>query len=246
MKTIDFSYFIERYNACEMNEAEKLWFQKELDGNEKLRKEVELRRSTDAILKKQDVINLRAKLTAIEKSRETEVSAKKRLIPGYFKYAAVVALLIATGGLVIFTNQPDRDILEKYYKPYDAASSLRSDKVNPNPDFNLALEYYKIHDYRNAAIYFSRTLSEQPGDMHSALLQGISNFEIRNYPEAEESFVRVIDDNKNLYIDHAQWYLSLCYIKTDEKEKAAEMLAIIEKSKSIYNKDAKKILRNLK
>src|SRR5512140_3128610 len=118
MKTIDFSYFIERYNACEMDEAEKLWFQKELDGNEKLRKEVELRKKTDAILKKQDVIGLRSKLTAIEKSRETEVYAKKRLMPGYFKYAAVLALLIAIGGLVIFNNkQPDSDILEKYYKP---------------------------------------------------------------------------------------------------------------------------------
>jgi len=55
----------------------------------------------------------------------------------------------------------------------------------------------------------------------------------------------VIDDNKNLYIDHAQWYLALCYIKTDENQKAAEQLAIIEKSKSIYRKDARKILRSL-
>ena len=32
MKTIDFSYFIERYNAGEMSDAEKEWFQKELKG----------------------------------------------------------------------------------------------------------------------------------------------------------------------------------------------------------------------
>ena len=37
MKTIDFSYFIERYNAGEMSESEKQWFLKELEGNEKLR-----------------------------------------------------------------------------------------------------------------------------------------------------------------------------------------------------------------
>ena len=30
MKTIDFSYFIERYNAGEMSEAEKLWFRRKL------------------------------------------------------------------------------------------------------------------------------------------------------------------------------------------------------------------------
>ncbi len=47
MKTIDFSYFIERYNAGEMDEAEKQWFRKELRDNEKLRNEVELRSKTD-------------------------------------------------------------------------------------------------------------------------------------------------------------------------------------------------------
>jgi len=38
MKTIDFSYFIERYNANEMSDAERTWFRKELDGNDQLRK----------------------------------------------------------------------------------------------------------------------------------------------------------------------------------------------------------------
>jgi len=56
MKTIDFSYFIERYNAGEMDDAEKQWFTKELNDNEKLRKEVELRRTTDTILKNQDLM----------------------------------------------------------------------------------------------------------------------------------------------------------------------------------------------
>ena len=54
MKTIDFSYFIERYNAGEMSEAEKQWFQKELEGNENLRKEVYLRKNTDKVLKNQE------------------------------------------------------------------------------------------------------------------------------------------------------------------------------------------------
>jgi hypothetical protein len=36
MKTIDFSYFIESFNAGEMNQAEKVWFLKELNGNESL------------------------------------------------------------------------------------------------------------------------------------------------------------------------------------------------------------------
>jgi len=40
MKTIDFSYFIERYNTGEMDTMEKKWFIKELEGNKALQKEV--------------------------------------------------------------------------------------------------------------------------------------------------------------------------------------------------------------
>ncbi|MFZ0281475.1 MAG: tetratricopeptide repeat protein [Bacteroidales bacterium] len=248
MKTNDFSYFIERFNAGEMDEAEKQWFRREIDGNQKLRNEVDIRQKADAILKKQDVINLRSKLNLIEKKRETDVSPRKhqRLIK--IKYAALIACLVTLGGIALISNKNpgNEEIMERYYRSYEATSSLRSGVVIDNPDFNLALEYYKIHDYRIAAIYFSRALENKPGDMQAALLEGISNFEIENYPEAKKSFGNVIDDRNNLYIDHARWYLALCYIKTEEMQKAAEQLAVIERSKSIYKKDARKLGRNLK
>jgi hypothetical protein len=248
MKTIDFSYFIERYNAGEMDDAEKQWFTKELNENEKLRKEVDLRRKTDAILKNQDIMNLRNKLIAIEKRRETPLHSKK---PGRrlnIKYAAAIAGFVIIGSIALLSNRQLRsdEILEKFYKPYEATSSLRSEEMIKNMDYKMALEYYNIHDYRNASIYFARVLENDPGNMHSELLNGISNFENRNYPEAKGSFSKVIADNNNYYIDHAQWYLALCYIKTEEKQKAIDQLAIIEKSKTIYRKDARKILKSLK
>ena len=55
MKTIDFSHFIERYIAGEMGEDEKQWFEKELEGNENLRSEVDLRKKTDLVLKNQNI-----------------------------------------------------------------------------------------------------------------------------------------------------------------------------------------------
>jgi len=248
MKTIDFSYFIERYNAGEMDDAEKEWFRKELNNNEKLRKEVDLRRRTDTILKNQDVMNLRNKLNAIEKKRSVPLPAKK---PGRrinIRYAAAIAGVVIIGSIALLSDRQlsSDEIIDRFYKPYEAESSLRSVELVKNQDYKLALEYYNINDYRNAAIYFEKVIENEPGNMHSTLLNGISNFEIQNYPEAEGSFSKVIDDNNNYYIDHAQWYLALCYIKTDEKLKAVDQLAIIEKSRTIYRKDAKRILRSLK
>lgn len=247
MKTIDFSYFIERYLAGEMDEAEKQWFRKELSENKKLRKEVELRRRTDAILKNQDLMSLRNKLIMIEEKREKDVNDKK---PGHrmgIKYAAAVAGLIIIVSIAFLSkkNLSSDEIIEKLYRPYEAATNVRSDKLVLNQDYNLALEYFNVHDYRNAAFYFKRVLEKEPGNMHSVLLNGISNFEIENYPDAKDSFLNVIGNNNNYYIDHAQWYLALCYIKTDEMAKAVEQLTEIQKSNTVYRKSARKILRSL-
>ncbi len=247
MKTIDFSYFIERYNAGEMDEAEMQWFSKELKGNEKLRKEVELRNKTDDILQNQDLMNLRNKLNAIERNRAVSVTRGKHGQP-VIKYAAVVAALIILGSLALITNRkPNTDeLMDRYYKPYETASASRSAELIKNNDYNLAVEYYNIRDFRNAAIYFSKVLDKDPGNMHSTLLNGISNFEIQNYPEAERSFSKVIDNNDNYYIDHAQWYLAMCYIRTDERNKAIQELTLIKNSNTIYRKPAKKLLKSLR
>lgn len=247
MKTIDFSYFIERYNAGEMDEAEKQWFRKELSGNEKLRMEVELRKKTDNILKSQDILNLRNKLNAIEKQREVGIPVKKSGRP-IIRYAAVIAALVIIGGLALSSHKKmsSDEIISKYYKPYETAAASRSVEVVKNNDYNLALEYYDIHDFRNAAIYFNKVVESEPGNMHSTLLNGISNFENHNYPAARNSFSKVIEDNDNLYIDHAQWYLAMCYVITDEKDKAVQQLSMIENSNTIYRKDARKVLKSLK
>ncbi|MDP4221693.1 MAG: tetratricopeptide repeat protein [Bacteroidota bacterium] len=247
MKTIDFSYFIERYNAGEMDEAEMQWFRKELRENQKLRKEVELRNKTDDILKNQDLMNLRNKLNAIEKQRAVTMPVRRNRQP-VIKYAAVIAALIILGSLALLTNkrQSTDELIDRYYKPYETASASRSAEFINNSDYNLAVEYYNIRDYRNAAIYFSRVLEKDPDNMHSTLLNGISNFEIQNYSEAKRSFSKVIDNNDNYYIDHAQWYLAMCYIRTDERSKAVQELTLIKNSNTIYTKPARKLLRNLR
>jgi len=248
MKTIDFSYFIERYIAGEMNDAEKEWFRKELEGNERLRHEVDLRRKTDMVLKNQDIINLRNKLNLIEKKRETNIPVKGPGKNVKLKYAAIIASLVLLGSLVLFSgrNLSNDEILNRYYQSYVTTTSSRSDFTEINSDYSMALDYYRVHDYRNAAIYFSKVLANNSKDMQITLLNGVANFENSNYPEAKRSLRKVIDDNDNLYIDHANWYLALCYIKTEEQVKAMEQLAVITESKSIYRNDARKILRKLK
>ena len=249
MKTIDFSYFIERYNAGEMSDTEKQWFLKELEGNEKLRTEVQLRKRADMILKDQDVMSLRNKLSQIEKNRKevsepVSSSGKK----AYIRYAAVIAalVLISTITMLPHKNLSNEGIISKYYKVYEPPTSQRSAHSATDKDFTLALEYYNTHDYDKAAIFFNKVLENKPNDMQSVLLKGVANFEEKKYPDAKLSFGKVIDNKDNLYVDQAQWYLALCYLQTSETEKAKMLFKMIANEKGIYRNDANKIFKGLK
>lgn len=250
MKTIDFSYFIERYNAGEMNEAEKTWFLKELESNETLRNEVDLRKRTDMVLKNHDVIKLRNKLSEIERIRAAQKPVKNAGKRITFRYAAIITGIILAGSITLYyfngTSMTSDEILNRFYKSYEVTSPSRSQQAILNSDYSTAVEYYNIHDYRNAALYFSKILENDNKYMESTFLNGVSNFEVRNYPDAGKSFAKVINNNDNLFIEDAQWYLALCYLKTDESAKAKEMLTEIKDSYSIHSRNAKTILRKMK
>jgi tetratricopeptide (TPR) repeat protein len=231
-----------------MSDAERLWFQAELDGNEKLRDEVNLRKHSDEVLKNQNVILLRNKLSEIEKRREAKIHARNTKKPAYLKYAAVIAGLVLVGSITMFSgkNLSSEEIMNRYYKAYEPPTAQRSGQSETNADFTLAMEFYITHDYKNAAILFKKVLESNPKDMQSVLLNGVANFEEKKYPEAKRSFVNVINDDNNLFIETAKWYLALCYVKTDEPEKAVQQLEIIKKEGGIYGNDAKKVIRKLK
>jgi tetratricopeptide (TPR) repeat protein len=249
MKTIDFSHFIEKYIAGEMGDDERNWFEKELEGNDNLRNEVDLRKKTEMILRNKDLLSLRNKLSQIEKQRrEKEVIQVKRTGPVYIRYAAVITALVIIGSAVLFTGKPvsGDEVINKYYKAYEPPASQRSLQNSENADFSLALEFYNTNDFANAALFFSKVVESNPRDMQSVLMKGVSNFEDQKYPEAKLSFTTVINDNNNLFIETAKWYLALCYLKTNDTEKAVTQLKGITAEGGIYSKNAKVILRKLK
>ncbi len=247
MKTIDFSYFIERYNAGEMSDPEKQWFLKELEGNKKLQNEVILRKQTDDILRTQNVTSLKSKLAEIERKRAVPVSSKNYVKVGYLKYAAVAVVLILIGiGTFPGKNLSNEEIINRYSKLYQAPTGQRSVQAGTDADYSLALEFYNVHEYRKAAILFTKVVENNPKDMQSTFLNGISNYEDSKYPEAKRSFGIVIGNNNNLFIDQAEWYLAFCYLRTNEREKARQQFEAIKQENGIYSKEAKNILSKIK
>jgi len=247
MNLKEFSYFIERFISDEMAETERQWFLKEMEENQNLKREVDLRMKTDELLRRQEVLSLRAKLTAIEQTRKERVRIKQMMRTSIMKYAAVFAGFALVTSLILFSGRSltSEELVDRFYKSYEAPSGQRSASTEANIDYILGLKYYNEHDYANAAAQFAKVLKTNPDDMQTHLLSGVSNMEEKRYNEAKKSFTTVIDDNNNLFIESAQWYLALCYLKTDEKEKATEILNSIKNEGGFYCKDARKVLRKL-
>ncbi len=248
MKTIDFSYFIERYNSGEMDDTEKQWFQKELEGNKNLRDEVNLRAKTDMVLKDYSSLQLRNKLRAIEKERAAAIPPRNGGRQSSIRYAAAIAVLVLLGSILLFRGRSltQEEIMDRFYTPYEVIAASRSAGEIVDENYKTALDYYNIHDYGTAAQFFKKVLDENPNDMASTMLYGVSSFEEEDYPLAQKSFTEVVTDNDNFYIEDAQWYLALCYIRTDERSKAIEQLTLIKNSESIYSKHAGKILKKIR
>ena len=84
-------------------------------------------------------------------------------------------------------------------------------------------------------------LENEPENMHSELLNGISNFEIQNYPEAEGLFCqKLLPIIITFILITPNGTLLYATSETDEKQKAVEQLAIIRKIKNHLQERSKK------
>jgi tetratricopeptide (TPR) repeat protein len=207
-----------------------------------------LRRKTESIIKNSDIMDLRAKLNTIEKSRAASKVVRKSKQPQMLSYAAVFVGLLLIGS-IIFSPGKDMSkeaIYNKYYKSYESVSATRSATPEVSSLYSEAIIYYNNRDYEKAAQSLEQLLSTDQGNMEYRFQLANSYMGMQSYPEAGKSYLKVVEDNNNLYIEDAQWYLGLCYIMTNDNDKAKNQLELIAASESRYQKESKKLLRKIK
>lgn len=251
MKAIDYSYFVEKYISGEMTPKEKLWFEKELEGNDTLQREIELRRKTDQFLSRHDVINLRNKLVDIEKARKEREAIKISQRKVLLRSAAVAACFIFIGSLYFALNKTSspESIFNKNFTVYNIGGPVRNSVIVSNANdilYKKALSLYNQHDYTKAADILKEYIAQRPEHMEAYLLYGVASMKNNDFEEAARSFSKIINDGNNLYMDNARWYLALCYLHLKNTEAARNQLQIIVDSGSVYSTRAKKILKRIK
>lgn len=241
---------IEKYIDGELEGLELINFEHLLSTNEEVAHDYNLSLEINNSISENDVLALRETMDYMF-AEEQKVKRIPLVFAGRRKYyaAASIALLVAAGGIVQNINKPELTnnvLFESYYAPYDASITYRSGNTEVDRVLLQAMERYEERDFEHALVLFEEVVQSHKDDMAVKLYAGISYMEEERYQKASNSFNKIIADNDNLFIEQAKWYLSMCYIKTENDKEAIELLKDLVKENSAYKKQAKKVLKELK
>ena len=248
---------IDKYLNREMSADELSDFENKLRLNKAFAEEVKLNREIKEALNETDVLEFHAQLESIymelkaeEKTSEEKRKGSKILHLSYTKWyyaAASITLLFGIATLLFMLLRPSLNerLYSQYYNPYDASNIVRSDKNKNIDKFQNAIELYNSKEYDKSWSLLKEETSLNPNNMRAYIYRGTSAMEVNNFEDAIKCFQSIITDNSSLYIEQAEWYLALCYLKIDENEKAIEIFKKIESKDGFYKKQAGILLKDL-
>jgi tetratricopeptide (TPR) repeat protein len=238
---------IEQYLANEMAPAERAAFLKELISNPELSKELKLSQSIDSAILRDDVIDLRQKLiAAINAGRVIEAEVPvihMNTRKWWYAAASLLALCAVTATLYLQTsrNLTSDALFSQYYNAENIVDQTRGDQ-----NIVEAVIKFQEKDFSTASVLFKSILDKDDSNIAVWFYYGISNIETKNYNNSIRAFNTIIKQNDNLYIEHAEWYLGLCYLKSNQKDKAIDQFAIVASNPDNFHcQEAQNILEKL-
>jgi predicted negative regulator of RcsB-dependent stress response len=261
MKNLD---KIIRYLDGEMNGEEKRLFEKELVGDKALKESKQLMEEIDRAIDDDRLFAFKEKLKETNElycaisSKEYVVgidnNETKRKINFRFhwKYAAAVVTFLIVISTVIFnfSRSTNDKIFASYYDRYEANyESARSHNrgITSNKVSNLisAVQFYDQGNNNGAIQLLEEIIKNEADNIPAHFFLGLSFIETKNYNKAIENLSFVITKNDFTFIEHAKWYLALCYVKSDQVDRAFPILKDIVNSDNYHKAKALDLLKKI-
>jgi len=249
------NYFrqIDRYLDGVMGPDEKERFENEIKKNDALRAEIELQKKIARAIGDKEILSLESQLDKIyhenyrSVSRLIRVTPRTKKIVAYISGVAAAILIISIISAILLKKSTSAaELYAEYYQPAAFNMSFRTAENVVDNDLRSAMILYEKKEYDKAIELFENILEGDESRIGLNLYSGISHMEINEYAEANVNFKKIIDHKANAFFESAEWYLGLCYLMTDEKEKAEEIFVEIAGKDGYYKKEAKRILKMLK
>jgi hypothetical protein len=238
---------IEQYLANEMTPYEQVAFRKELGSNPDLAAELKFSQNIDSALIKDDIIELRRKLiAAINAGHKVKKEVPViRMNTRKLWYAAASMLALCAVAATLYLQSPrnvsNDSLFTQYYNSENIVDQTRGDQ-----NIVEAIIKFQQKDFSASAVLFKSILDKDNSNIAVWFYYGISTIETQNYTSSIKAFTTIIEQNDNLYIEHAEWYLGLCYLKNNQKDMAIDQFAVVASNPdNFHRQEAKNILEKL-
>ena len=121
---------------------------------------------------------------------------------------------------------------------------IRSD-VDEISELAEAILLYDQNEYEAAFEKLNTIIEEDYNNYLAGYYFGMTCIEMEKYDVAAQHFQELLENWQSPFIYHIEWYLALCYLKQDDKEKALMLLNKIKKSNTYYKEKAEELFKKL-
>jgi anti-sigma factor RsiW len=225
-------------------------FNAELEVNTDLMAEVSLREHINEAVGETDIQDLRASLSnarnEAEKNDMKSIVMPKtdRSLKFWRNSAAMIIVLIGLAGVL---NNGFQSVDSTYNKYFETPTWASERSVSTSLDnIQTAKVYFQKSDFNAVIQLLDKTNVKDDEAFVTQFYKGLSYQNLNNFAPAINEYTQVIKHGNNLFVEEAEWYRSLCYLKMNkEAEAKQELLAVIDR-KGHYQSEAKAILRKLR
>jgi len=242
---------IDNYMNDEMDEFTLAHFEEELMCNTGLAAELAFHKEVDKAVAETDVMALRGRLRDIslaEKDRGSEklgiTSPKlKRLV--WYAVASSIVLVLAFSSLLRHKTYSSQQLYTSYYQPYKNWTNVSRSALSSTNEMGSALREIGKGNYPSALnMLQSVSVKEQEG-FSISFYSGIAYQGLGDYASAIRSFSEVVQHGDNLLVEQSEWYIGLCYLRIEEREKAVKQFRYIVSGNGFYREQSSKLLKQL-
>ncbi len=231
---------IDRYLEGLMSEQESEQFEKELESNIELRKELSLHRGIrDAVLE-EDIVDLETKINDVRSRSESKgklrLNYKRIIVP----LSIAASFLLVIGFAFLLNQSPDYNrIYDQYYEPFPNLISMRGDSEET---MEKVSELYSNKEYREAIPILMELANS--GEERASFYLAASYLELDQYEKAKDAFESHLEQYDYLNTQ-AKWYLALCYLRLDRIDESKEILNGIVDNNKEFADQGKELLNEI-
>lgn len=226
---------------------EKLQLEAEVSCNADLKQKLNTVAEINAIISDYEMVSFVSNLNKLKKHRNQNkivlltnswISNKKILV------AASISILLLISFLLVFHSKPNNDnLFSQYYTRYDASLITRGE--SDVDDLTVAIQLYDRKKYVEAISKFSQLIKLNNQNTAAHFFIGISYMETNTFDKAIENLNTVIAQKDSAFIEHAEWYLALCFLKINKLHNAKTIINQIASGNSFYQPKALELLHKL-